>query len=175
MAIVTYVSQLSILTGSHVERVNGSGRTEVFRLVGHGVTHNKTMKSTYLILLTQILYITCHITNTMSTGTTEYPAGTIFKCESILPSVLYHNNTSLTKSEARRSQSQRSSMNCEESEARRSPLQCSCIFCDENRRKTNFHNRNTESVSNPMIKQVEAGIKTGRNSFRTTGSKWQVN
>ena len=122
MAIVTYVSQLSILTGSRVERENGTGRTEVFRLVGHGVTHNKTMKSTYLILLTQILYITCHITNTMSTGTTEYPAITIFKSESILPSVFYSKNTLREKLEARGS-----------------PSQCSSIFCDEKWRKTNFH------------------------------------
>ena len=77
MAIVTYASQFTILTGSQLGRENGSGRTEVFRLVGHGVTPNKTMKSTYLILLTQILYIMCILTNTMSTGTTECPAITI--------------------------------------------------------------------------------------------------
>ena len=95
-----------------------------------GATHSNAKTSTYFILLTQIMYITCHITNTMSTGTTEYPAITIFKGESILPIVSNCNNTSLSKSESRRS-----------------PSQCSFIFCDEKWRKINFHNGNTESVS----------------------------
>ena len=97
-----------------------------------GVTHSNAKTSTYLILLTQILYIMCNLTNTMSTCTTEYPAITIFKSESMLPSVLYCNNTSRVKSEARRS-----------------PSQCSSIFCDEKWRKTNFQSVGTESVYYP--------------------------